>query len=157
ARQEDNTKTATAGLFASFRLLSVFLPSVPSVTLWFVHPGATMPEYTYEALAAPGQRSNGTLTAGSERETVSMLDPRGLDQRRRLVKGQGAPLGGGGSNRKVKRSQVAPCVSEHADLLPSGGPLLRSLDIRERQSASPALAEVSRYVRARVADGTGLS
>src|SRR5262249_45306583 len=66
-------------------------------------------------------------------------------------------LGGLGSNRRVKRSQVATFFSQLADLLHSGVPLLRSLDILERQSANPALSEVIRDVRARVADGTGLS
>jgi general secretion pathway protein F/type IV pilus assembly protein PilC len=36
-------------------------------------------------------------------------------------------------------------------------PLLRSLDILERQSSNPALSEVVREVRSRVADGTGLA
>src|SRR5205085_5894748 len=36
-------------------------------------------------------------------------------------------------------------------------PLLRSLDILERQGSQPALSEVIREVRARVADGTGLA
>src|SRR5262249_45360629 len=47
--------------------------------------------------------------------------------------------------------------SQLADLLQSGVPLLRSLDILEQQSSSPALAEVIREVRAKVADGTSLA
>ena len=41
-------------------------------------PRNTMPDFTYEALATTGQRSQGTLTAGSEREVQAMLDSRGL-------------------------------------------------------------------------------
>ena len=37
-----------------------------------------MAEFTYEAMAATGQRSQGTLTANSEREVMAMLDARGL-------------------------------------------------------------------------------
>jgi general secretion pathway protein F/type IV pilus assembly protein PilC len=47
--------------------------------------------------------------------------------------------------------------SQLADLLRSGVPLLRSLDILERQSANPALSAVIREVRAKVADGTSLA
>jgi general secretion pathway protein F len=52
---------------------------------------------------------------------------------------------------------MATFYSQLSDLLRSGVPLLRSLDILERQSAQPALAEVVREVRANVADGTGLA
>jgi type II secretory pathway component PulF len=34
--------------------------------------------FAYEALASSGQRSTGTLTAGSDREVMAMLDARGL-------------------------------------------------------------------------------
>src|SRR5438105_15063521 len=37
-----------------------------------------MPEYAYTALAKTGTRSQGTLTAVSEREAMAMLDARGL-------------------------------------------------------------------------------
>ena len=37
-----------------------------------------MPEFTYEAMARTGIRSQGTLVANSEREVMSMLDARGL-------------------------------------------------------------------------------
>src|SRR5262249_10352725 len=42
-------------------------------------------------------------------------------------------------------------------LLRSGVPLLRSLDILERQSSTPALGEIIREVRAKVAEGTSLA
>jgi general secretion pathway protein F/type IV pilus assembly protein PilC len=47
--------------------------------------------------------------------------------------------------------------SQLADLLKSGVPLLRSLDILARQSVQPVLGETVREVRARVADGTSLA
>ena len=37
-----------------------------------------MPEFNYEALAGTGQRSQGTLTANSERDVMAQLDARGL-------------------------------------------------------------------------------
>src|SRR2546427_12858294 len=52
---------------------------------------------------------------------------------------------------------MATFYSQLADLLRSGVPLLRSLDILERQHNQPALSEVIREVRAKVADGTSLA
>src|SRR5262249_38071535 len=47
--------------------------------------------------------------------------------------------------------------SQLADLLHSGVPLLRSLDILDRQAAQPALSQVIREVRGKVSDGTSLA
>jgi general secretion pathway protein F/type IV pilus assembly protein PilC len=133
-----------------------------------------MPEFTYEARAITGQRSQGTLTANSEREVMSMLDARGLfPVRIELQKAPGGALGGFRfGRRRVKKSALATMYSQLADLLRSGVPLLRSLDILEQVnshtsartadgSATPPartpLADVLREVRARVADGTGLA
>src|SRR5215831_13432074 len=114
-----------------------------------------MAEFTYEALARTGQRSNGTLTAASEREALAMLDGRGLlPVRIAPVK---SAAGGHHRARRVRARYMAPFYSQLADLLRSGVPLLRSLDILERQSSNPALSEVLREVRSRVADGTGLA
>lgn len=114
-----------------------------------------MPEFSYEALAATGNRTHGTLVAASEREVMAMLDARGLFPVRIAAK---APLASGQKGRRrVSSRHLATFYSQLADLLHSGVPLLRSLDILERQAANPALGEVIREVRARVADGTGLA
>jgi general secretion pathway protein F/type IV pilus assembly protein PilC len=117
-----------------------------------------MPEFSYEAIAATGQRNSGTLTAGSEREVMAQLDARGLypvriapcAPRSMLY---GSPKGG----KRVRGRYMAAFYSQLADLLHSGVPLLRSLDILERQSSQPALAMVLREVRAKVADGASLA
>lgn len=115
-----------------------------------------MPEFTYEAMASTGARSQGTLTAASEREAMGMLDARGLFPVR-IAPARGAVSRRMGGGRKVKSRNMAAFYAQLADLLHSGVPLLRSLDILERQSSQPALSEVLREVRARVADGSGLS
>jgi general secretion pathway protein F len=61
------------------------------------------------------------------------------------------------STKRVRARHMAGFYSQLADLLHSGVPLLRSLDILERQSSQPALAEVLRDIRAKVADGTSLA
>lgn len=113
-----------------------------------------MPEYSYEAVAGSGQRSQGTLTAGSEHEVMTMLDARGLfPVRIQTVRKRGMSKGG----KRIRAYHLSTFYSQMADLLNSGVPLLRSLEIVERQSTIPAFAEVLRDVRARVADGDGLA
>jgi general secretion pathway protein F/type IV pilus assembly protein PilC len=113
-----------------------------------------MPDFTYEAIGVSGQRSNGTLTATSEREAASVLDARGLFPVR-INQAKGATSSAVG--KKVKGRYMAAFYSQLADLLRSGVPLLRSLDILERQSSQAALSAVLREVRAKVADGTSLA
>jgi general secretion pathway protein F/type IV pilus assembly protein PilC len=116
-----------------------------------------MPDFTYEALARTGTKSTGTLTATSEREAALILDGRGLFPLKiGLAKTQASGAGGFFGGR-VGGRQIATFYSQLADLLHSGVPLLRSLDILERQSTNRTLQSVLRDVRARVADGTGLS
>lgn len=114
-----------------------------------------MPEFTYEAMGSSGTRSQGTLVANSEREVMAMLDARGLFPVR--IAAKKAISSGAKGRKRVSSRLLATMYAQLADLLHSGVPLLRSLDILERQASTPALGEVLREVRARVADGTGLS
>ena len=116
-----------------------------------------MPDFTYEALARTGSKSSGTLTANSEREAALILDGRGLFPLKiGLARTQAASAGGflGG---RVSGRQTATFYSQLADLLHSGVPLLRSLELLEKQSTNKTLQSVLRDVRVRVADGTGLA
>src|SRR5262249_55456311 len=92
---------------------------------------------------------------GSEREVMAVLDSRGLFP----VRIAPAKSAGGGWrwSRRVGSRYMATFYSQLADLLRSGVPLLRSLDILARQSTQPAVAETLREVRAKVADGTSLA
>jgi general secretion pathway protein F/type IV pilus assembly protein PilC len=114
-----------------------------------------MPEFTYEAMGSTGIRTQGTLVAASEREVMTMLDARGLFPVR--IAAKKAIASGAKARKGVSSRHLATFYAQLADLLHSGVPLLRSLDILERQATSPALGEVLREVRARVADGTGLA
>lgn len=116
-----------------------------------------MPDFTYEALARTGTKSTGTLTANSEREAALILDGRGLFPLKiGLARTQAAGAGGlfGG---RVSGRATATLYAQLADLLHSGVPLLRSLELLERQSTNRTLQSVLRDVRVRVADGTGLA
>jgi general secretion pathway protein F/type IV pilus assembly protein PilC len=114
-----------------------------------------MAEFTFEAMAPTGLRSNGTLTANSEREALAQLDAKGLFPIK-VTAAQAAAHRRFG--RKIKARHLCTSFSQLADLLKSGVPLLRSLEILERQAGSQgALAEVLRDVKAKVADGTSLA
>lgn len=115
-----------------------------------------MPDFTYVALAGTGARTQGTLTASSEREAAAILDGRGLFPVQ-IAAAKGHGVGGHRWGRRVKSRVMAAFYAQLADLLHSGVPLMRSLELLERQSSQPALSEVLRDVRARVADGTSLA
>jgi general secretion pathway protein F/type IV pilus assembly protein PilC len=109
-------------------------------------------------MAPSGQRNNGTLTAASEREALAMLDAKGLyPVSIRMARGAQAAAAGGRSGKRVKVRQMATFYAQLADLLRSGVPLLRSLDILERQSTQATLGAIVREVRGKVADGTSLA
>jgi general secretion pathway protein F/type IV pilus assembly protein PilC len=114
-----------------------------------------VPDFTYEAMANSGQRTQGTLTAGSEREVLAMLDARGLYPIK--IAAAKAPVGSFTLGGGIKTKHMTAFYSQLADLLHSGVPLLRSLDILENQSGAPALGAVLRELRASVADGTSLA
>ncbi len=114
-----------------------------------------MAEFTFEAIGRTGQRTQGTLTAGSEREVMTMLDGRGLLPVR--IQAARASTSHRAWGRRVRSKYLAGFYSQLSDLLRSGVPLLRSLDILERQSTQAALSEVLREVRAQVAQGTSLA
>jgi general secretion pathway protein F/type IV pilus assembly protein PilC len=112
-----------------------------------------MPDFAYEALAKTGSRSNGTLTATSEREAALMLDAQGLFPVR-ITRSKDKS---GGGLRRVKGRVISAFYAQLADLLQSGVPLLRSLDILEKQNSNLALKFALREVRSKVADGATLA
>src|SRR6476620_2253700 len=117
-----------------------------------------MPDCSYEALTKTGQRNTGTVTADNERAAAAMLDAKGLfplkvNAARSATEGrQIAGFGGG-----VGRRHIATMFSQLADLLHSGVPMLKSLEVLERQSSNKRLCAILRDVRMKVADGTGLA
>jgi type II secretory pathway component PulF len=113
-----------------------------------------MAEFTYDALSKTGKKDTGTLTATSEREAAAMLDARGLfPVAIRTMRTKAAIRSG----RKVKGRVMATFYTQLADLMHSGVPLLKAIDLLEAQSVNPTLSEVLREVRAKVADGTTLA
>jgi general secretion pathway protein F/type IV pilus assembly protein PilC len=114
-----------------------------------------MPDFTYEALASTGQRSQGMLTATSEREVQAMLDARGLFPLR--IQAAAGSASAPAAGKRIRGRHLATLFGQLADLLRAGVALLRALETLERQMSHPALKEVLRDVRAQVADGTSLA
>jgi general secretion pathway protein F len=114
-----------------------------------------MPDFTYEALANTGARTHGTMTANSEREVVTMLDAKGLFPLKiEMARGAVRVQKGGG---RVGSRHMATFFSQLADLLRAGVPLLRCIEILEKQNTNQSLSEILREVHAKVADGETLA
>ena len=116
-----------------------------------------MPDYTYTAVASSGAKTTGTISAGNEREVAAVLDARGLFPVTIAVLREAGKsrfsFGRGG----VSGRHLATFYAQLADLLHAGVPLLRSLELLEKQSPNVRLQGVLREVRMKVADGTGLA
>jgi type II secretory pathway component PulF len=112
-----------------------------------------MPEFTYTARDNAGQRVSGTLTATSHREATATLAGKalfpieiraGADARPRRV-------------RRVPAQLLATSYGQMADLLRSGVPLLRSIEVLEKQTSHKGLKHILNEVHHRVEDGATLA
>ena len=115
-----------------------------------------MPEFQYTARAMSGQEVKGLLTAGTETEVVSTLSSRELFPLR-IELAESARADDRLRGRRVKARDLATFYSQLSDLLRSGVPLLRSLELLQRQSRNKVLKVVLQEVRDEVADGTRLA
>lgn len=113
-----------------------------------------MPEFAYKARNHAGSDVTGTITAGSRREALCALGERKLFPL--SVEGAAAPRIQWQRKRKIKTQLLATTLTQMADLLQSGVPLLRSLDVLAEQALHPGLTEVLTDVRNQVAEGTPL-
>jgi type II secretory pathway component PulF len=113
-----------------------------------------MPEFAYKARNQAGGDVAGTITATNRREAVCSLGDRQLFP---LSVKDAAPARPAWQRKgRVKPGLLATTLTQLADLLQSGVPLLRSLDVLAEQAVHPLLAEVLDDVRNQVAEGTPL-
>lgn len=115
-----------------------------------------MPDFDYTARELSGKQVAGTLTAGSEKDALAVLQSQGLfpmqigmseAARKQVVKG----------SRRVPGKYLTVFYNQLADLLRSGVPLIRSLQLLEDQTSHAALRFVIQDVREQVAEGTRLN
>jgi general secretion pathway protein F/type IV pilus assembly protein PilC len=115
-----------------------------------------MPEFKYLARELTGKQVSGVLTAASEKDALTSLATRSLFPLSVALSEESQKQGAVGSRRVPSRFQTV-FYSQLADLLKSGVPLLRSLQLLEEQATHPALKYVIQDVREQVADGDRLN
>ncbi|MBW3539073.1 MAG: type II secretion system F family protein [Planctomycetes bacterium] len=115
-----------------------------------------MPDFQYIARDLAGSQVTDVISASSQQEALSMLAARSLFPVRVDATDSAAVaqrrIGG-----RVRPRHTAVFYTQLADLLRSGVPLLRSLELLERQSVHPSLKLVIQDVREQVADGMRLA
>jgi len=115
-----------------------------------------MPDFQYTAREATGQQVTGVLTASSRQEALSHLSTRQLFPMKVDIAEETKSLTRGGF-RRVNPRHLATFYTQLADLLKSGVPLLRSLELLEKQSGNHILRLTIQDVREHVAEGTRLA
>src|SRR5260370_18578694 len=115
-----------------------------------------MPEFTYTAKEISGREVTGVLTAGSEQEAVNSLSGKSLFPTR-IALAEAEVRQQAAVGKRVRARHTAVIYAQLSDLLASGVPLLRSLEILEQQSSKPAVTGVLQDVRQQVADGMRLA
>ena len=103
-----------------------------------------------------GQEVRGLLTAGTETEVVSTLSSRQLFPLR-IELAESARSDERLRGRRVRARDLATFYAQLSDLLRSGVPLLRSLELLQRQTRNKVLKVVLQEVRDDVAEGTRLA
>ncbi len=114
-----------------------------------------MPEFAYVARRPSGERTQGVLTAASRKEALSALASQELLPVR--VEPVGEPSGLGLGRGRVPGKYLALFYTQLADLLRSGVPLLRALELLQRQTSHRTLRGLIQQVRDEVADGRPLA
>lgn len=114
-----------------------------------------MPEFQYTARQMSGSQVTGILTAQTEKEALASLAAQQLFPIR-VDLADSSKKAARQIIRRVPPKYLAIFYSQLADLLKSGVPLLRSLELLSRQSSHPALKVVLSEVRDQVAEGNRL-
>jgi len=112
-----------------------------------------VPEFTYVARKATGDKVTGSLAAASRQEVLAILASQSLFPVEIRAEAPRRQLPG---RRRIPMQLLAITYSQLADLLRSGVPLLRALDVLRKQTAHPRLAEILSDIHDRVEDGATL-
>ncbi|MEZ6056556.1 MAG: type II secretion system F family protein [Planctomycetaceae bacterium] len=114
-----------------------------------------MPDFQYTARQFSGQQVTGVIEASSQQEALAALAARELFPLQ-VSLAESAIAEKKHVGKRVKPRQLAIFYGQLSDLLHSGVPLLRSLELLERQSQSQSLQAVVKDVKEQVADGSRL-
>ena len=113
-----------------------------------------MPEFTYLARDRSGSSTRGTVTAASQREAMAVLAGKAIFPSRLE---DAAPAVDRRRVRRVPASLLAASYGQLADLLRSGVPLLRSIEVLRNQTSHSGLKTILGEVHRAVEDGASLA
>jgi general secretion pathway protein F len=115
-----------------------------------------MPEYAFTARTAGGEEVTGNMQADNESAVVHALGERSLYP---VNVAEQAKSGGirAGSKGKVRSRDVGVMYRQLADLLSSGVPMMRALEIIARACPRESMAEVIRELRQDISSGKTLT
>ena len=112
-----------------------------------------MPDFAYVARKLDGEKIDGTLTAATESEALSILSGQSLFPITVAVEKSATGIQ---IKRRVSGQMMATVYGQMSALMRSGVPLLRSLGVLRDQTSHPTLKEVLDDVYRRVEDGATL-
>ena len=115
-----------------------------------------MPEFSYTARNQLGQLVNGTISAADGREAAASLAAKTLFPLT-VAASTGAAAIEATRVRRVPAALLAIVYGQMADLLRSGVPLLRAIEVVERQASHPGLKAILGEIHDRVEDGGTLA
>lgn len=111
-----------------------------------------MPDFTYTARDMTGRMVNGKLTAVTLQDAIAQIGRLSLFPID-VTAERASQVGGG---KRVKAALLTAFYGQLADLLRSGVPLLKSLEVLRKQNSQPTLVDVLDRVRADVEEGKPL-
>ena len=113
-----------------------------------------MPDFNYIARDQAGQRVRGSISAANHREAAAALAAQAIFP---LQMEDASPAVEHQRVRRVPAAMLAVAYSQLADLLRSGVPLLRALEVIQKQTSHAGLQAVLGEVHRRVEDGSTLA
>jgi len=113
-----------------------------------------MTEFAYTARSISGQNVSGTVSAETRRDVLSLLTERNLCPI--AIENRRSPKTGWSFHSRPSGEVLATTLTQLADLLHNGVPLLKSLELLAEQATHTTLQRVLGDIRKRVAEGTPL-
>jgi general secretion pathway protein F/type IV pilus assembly protein PilC len=113
-----------------------------------------MPDFAYIARTTTGQRVEGVLSAGTQREALLALAGKELFPVQVKASGGKAAQAGG---LKVRPQAMSQFYVQMAALLRSGVPLLRSLEVLGKQATNPTMKKIVDDLHGRITEGDSLA
>ncbi len=112
-----------------------------------------MPDFSYVARDNSGNKVSGTIGAASRNEALATLGKQALFP----LEVDAATSAARGRQRRIKAQLVATTYAQLADLMRSGVPLLRSLQVLKQQTSHAGLREVLEQVSEQIEEGSTLA